>query len=284
MVDNDILFDRERAADVRDIMEGLGFTAVLFVENDHNHDHYHKKPVSNFEMHRALIEPADGAVLYDYYRNVKDRLVPDKDKRYGYHFTDEDFYLYIIAHEYRHYKRAGTGLRSILDTYVLLRKSLLDMECVCAEAVRMGIADFEKKNRRLALHLFEGDALTPDEEKMLDYIISSGTYGTTDNAACNAVEEKGRWGYFLSRLNLPEDVMKNKYPVLRKAPILYPVFWVYRLLGGVFFRNRVVRIQLKAILGLSSKERSSSSASKSIKLENKKDQTEEHSQKDCKGE
>ena len=29
--------------------------------------------------------------------------------RYGYHFSDEDFYLYMLAHEYKHFSGSGTG-------------------------------------------------------------------------------------------------------------------------------------------------------------------------------
>ena len=33
----------------------------------------------------------------------------------------------MIVHEYKHYSGGGTGLRSLLDTYVYLRKVPLDM-------------------------------------------------------------------------------------------------------------------------------------------------------------
>ena len=55
MADNDILFDAERAGDVRRIMTGLGFSVEEYDEG--NHDAYHKRPVSNFEMHRTLFPP-----------------------------------------------------------------------------------------------------------------------------------------------------------------------------------------------------------------------------------
>ena len=93
MADNDILFDKERGDDLRQIMVGRGFT----VENYDNgpHDIYLKKPVYNFEMHRTLFSATGRKDLYPYFADVKDRLVLDAGKAFGYHFTDEDFYLLV---------------------------------------------------------------------------------------------------------------------------------------------------------------------------------------------
>ena len=92
----------------------------------------------------------------------------------------------MIAHESKHYSAGGTGLRSVLDTYVFLSKVSLDMEYVEAEAEKLGIRDFEKENRSLAMRLFGGGELTAADREMLEYILSSGTYGT----AVHKVENK----------------------------------------------------------------------------------------------
>ena len=37
------------------------------------------------------------------------------------HFTDEDFYVFIVAHEYKHFADlGGTGIRNLVDRYVYL--------------------------------------------------------------------------------------------------------------------------------------------------------------------
>lgn len=56
MSDRDILFDAERAEDVKTIMEEMGFSTEHFGTS--HHDVYHKEPVSNFEMHSALFGQA----------------------------------------------------------------------------------------------------------------------------------------------------------------------------------------------------------------------------------
>ncbi len=246
MSDIDILFDKSRAEDVKGIMESLGFTIKSYGKR--NDDDYMKPPVSNFEMHKDLFLNAFHPELHRYYVNIKEKLIPDAEGRFSYHFTDEDFYLYVIAHEHAHYSSGGTGLRSLLDTYVYLKDKSLDMEYVRREAEKIGIAEFEPKNRRLSFHLFDGEALSDDDQAMLDYIVSSGAYGTTVNHANNEIRQKGRLGYFFSKLSFSPEKLAVLYPVLKKAPFLYPVFWVLRLLRGLFQYNQIVMTELKAIL------------------------------------
>ena len=254
MADNDILVDPDRRNDVRKIMEGLGFSTEHYDVS--NHDVYHKLPVSNFEMHVYLINGESNDELETYYMNVKDRLIKDERTEYGYHFTEEDFYLFMIAHEYKHYVLSGTGLRSLLDTYVYVKRKEkeLDWEYIRRESIKMGVADFENMNRSLAVHLFDGEKLTVEEQKTLDYIISSGTYGTIANGVENKIQKNGRMGFFLSRVFVPMNTMKNLYPVLRKAPWLYPAVDLWRIISKFFTNNKKYMYEVKAALGLVKKE------------------------------
>ena len=248
MADNDILYDVSRSMDVRKIMEGLGFKTTVYVLNNYNHDHYDKEPVCNFEMHRALFTPAADDAVFEYYQNIRSRMIKDEGTGFRYHLSPEDFYVYMIAHEHKHYSGGGTGLRSLLDTYVVLRKVPLDMAYVAGEIEKLGMTDFEAANRSLALHLFEGKPLTEEEQEMLDYVLSSGTYGTMANSVRKQIREKGRWGYFLSRMTLSFDMMTRLYPVLGKVPLLYPFCWAHRIIHAFFFKHKVFMYQLKAVL------------------------------------
>lgn len=261
MADNDILYDVSRSSDVRTIMESLGFTTVMYVQNNYNHDHYDKEPVCNFEMHRALFAPASGEALFDYYLNVKDRLVKDEGNAYGYHFTDEDFYIYITAHEYKHYSGSGTGLRSILDTYVFLKRfeDRLDWRYIAGELDKLGIGDFEKENRSLALHLFGGQALTPEDETMLQYIIDSGTYGNRRNYVGNQITKlgggrKGKLIYLKNRVFLPIQSVESGYPFFYRHKALMPVLWVWRICKALTIRRKMVWSELKALKAYSNME------------------------------
>jgi len=246
MSDNDILFDPGRAEDVRRVMEAQGFQTLSFGIG--NHDVYFKEPSVGFEMHKELFEELFFDRFGSYYRDVKARLVKDEGNRFGYHFTPEDFYVYLIAHAYKHYSGGGTGLRSLLDTYVCLKKLPLDMDYIRQETDKLGIRDFEEQNRSLALHVFGGMELTDDEKVLLDELFSSGAHGTVAHRAEKQIAEKGRLRYFLSRLTLPREEMRRHYPVLKKAPALLPLFWGYRLIHGFFFKRDKALSQLKTVL------------------------------------
>ena len=254
MADNDILFDASRSNDVRMIMEDLGFT----LEGSFGisvHDHYNKPPVLNFEMHRALFGVSHDRSIVEYYQNVKNRLIRDEGSQYGYHFTDEDFYIYVIAHEYKHYKGSGTGLRSLLDTYVYCNAkwNTLDHEYLDAEFEKLGVKDFEAQNRSLAMHLFGLETLTAEDEKMLDFMLSAGTYGTTETRVANGIEKFegkgfGKVRYLLRRVFLPLDQVREWFPLFIKIPILLPFLPLFRGVRGLIRRRKQLKVEWDAVM------------------------------------
>ncbi len=250
MADNDIMVDPERREDVRRIMEELGFTVDHYEEG--KHDSYLKKPVSNFEMHVRLTGEESNEQTEAYYIRSWDRLLKDPGNRYGYHFSDEDFYLFMIVHEYGHYAWKGTGLRSLLDTFVFLKRKGdgLDWEYIRQEAEKMGLAGFERENREAAMQLFGGERLSESGEEMLDYMLRSGTYGNYQNLVQNRIQNQGRLKYFLSRLTIPKETMRQDYPILNRAPFLYPAVWAWRFIYRFFTRREKFISQLRGILGL----------------------------------
>ncbi|MBR2716434.1 MAG: nucleotidyltransferase family protein [Oscillospiraceae bacterium] len=246
MADNDILYDASRTKDVQSLMEALGFEADLYPKGIH--DHYFKPPVCNFELHRTLFSILRDEALFHYYADVTSRLLPDAGRRFGYHFSDEDFYVYMLAHEYKHYSGGGTGLRSLLDTYVYCKQKgdSLDWAYVAGELDKLGIADFAELNRSLSLHLFDGKPLTEPERDMLEYILFSGVYGNAVNLTKNRIAKKGRLGYLLSRAFLPYKIITNLYPILKKLPFLLPFCWVVRWVKALRVKPKTVLFQFKA--------------------------------------
>ena len=249
MGDHDILIDAERAQEVKAIMEGLGYNIAYFGIG--NHDVYDKERGPRFEMHTALFGPGHDEKLYEYYKDVEKRLLGDG---YEKHLGPEDFYIYLTAHEYKHYTHRGTGLRSLLDTYVYLQKTPLNMAYVTAEAEKLGMADFEAKNRALARRLFSGGELTQDERDMLDYILSSGVYGTMDHYVQNKIAKRGygKIGYMLDRVFVPVskknkdyDSYANRYPFFYQHKILLPFLPFYRIFQAM--KNGRFTIVAKAI-------------------------------------
>ncbi len=260
MADRDILIDDSRAEEVQGIMESLGFTTEHYGTG--SHDVYYKQPVSNFEIHRQLFSSTFSEKFHDYYSDIKDRLIKDSESCFGYHFSDEDAYVYMIAHEYKHYDGGGTGLRSLLDTYVYCFRlgGSMDWEYIEGEAAKLGISDFEKTNRDLAMHLFgraaeQGgivDDLSDQEREMLDYVIGSGVYGNVNNRVSNRINKfgggrAGKGRYIFSRVFLPMDVIKEAFPFFYRHKVLLPVLPVFRIGRGLLINRAHLKSELKAL-------------------------------------
>ncbi len=251
MSDVDILIDAERAEDAKVVMEELGFSCKFFGTGFH--DVYHKPPVSNVEIHSALFTAGHDASLYRYYRNVKDRLLKDEGHSFGYHFGPDDFYIFMVAHEYKHYSGGGTGLRSLLDTYIFLKHENVDLDYISTETEKLGIAEFEEQNRALALHLFGGGELTCADRQMLEYILRSGTYGTTQHLVSNQIVKlgggaRGKLKYLWSRVFIPMESVKGAYPFFYKHKILLPALPFYRAGKGLALRRKRVINEIKALI------------------------------------
>ncbi|MBP3793533.1 MAG: nucleotidyltransferase family protein [Ruminococcus sp.] len=241
MGDNDILIDNTRQKDIKEIMLSNGFRVESY--NISKHDVYYKDPVSNFQMHVSLFDKNEKDPRYCYFKEIEKRIISDSNSNYGRAFTDEDFYLYIKAHEYKHYSTGGTGIRSIVDTYMILTHFInkLNMNYIETECEKIGIAEYEKQSRELAMHLLGGKKLSVQEQQMLDYIIFSGTYGTFENVFNNNVCNHrninlAKMRYIWSRLSFPISKSNVRYiPYSQRYNWFYknkarlPLLFFYRI-------------------------------------------------------
>lgn len=266
MSDNDILFDYSFCNEVQAYMESQGYEATHVGEG--NHDVYEKEPVYNFELHSALYGELYRADWAEYYRNVKERLILDEGTSYGYHFTDEDFYVYITSHAYKHYAGSGTGLRTLLDFYVYLRakEQTLDFAYIEKECEVLGIAEFEKRNRSLCRKAFSGVALqgqsafeqslSAEETEMLLYYLTSGAYGTTERRVENRVKayrnDGVKWSklrYAWERVFPGYDIYKYYAPNVKGKFLQSVVGWLRRVFIVTFTKERrePVAREIKAV-------------------------------------
>lgn len=258
MSDNDILFDADAWERVEKHMLSEGYETESV--GNGNHDVYQKAPVYNFEMHRSLYGKGHDERWVEYYSDIKDCLIPDRadDRGYGYHMSDEDFYIYITSHAYKHYSGSGTGLRTLLDFYAYLnaKEDSLDFDYIRTACKKLGIDDFEQHNCILCRKVFAPQqtynqdsfeqSLSADELEMLQYYLSSGVYGTFERMVANRMEKqtKADGKKNLSKLNyyrhrvFPGMELYENYPLLVKHRFLIPAYWFYRIVRMLFSRER----------------------------------------------
>lgn len=245
MADNDILFDPARREQVRDIFLSLGYSVAHYQES--NHDEYRKPPIYNFEMHMALFDERAYENLRKKYANVKETLLPDQGKLFRFHFNLEEFYVFTLAHAYKHYSNRGTGIRTLADLYVMNYKigQTLDWDYVNQELERLGIRDYEADSRTLSKKIFGPEepisefSLTEPEQEMLQYYLESTTYGTDKTQMANrlhSIQADGRsitgftkFKYCMGRLFPGWGWCKENYPFIYRHPYLLPGFWIWRV-------------------------------------------------------
>ena len=282
MSDNDILFDADAWERVEKHMLSEGYETESVGRR--HHDVYRKAPVYNFEMHRSLYSKRDNERWVEYYSDIKNRLLSDQSEvvcnavhgasenttanqtesanggnsSCGYHMSDEDFYIYITSHAYKHYSKSGTGIRTLLDFYAYLKakEESLDFDYIRTECRKLGIRDFEKRSRRLCWKVFSSQqiydrvsfeqSLSADEMEMLKYYLSSGVYGTFERMVENRIEKQkktdgrgklSKLTYYWHRV-FPGMELYENYPLLVKHKFLIPAYWVYRLVRLLFSKKR----------------------------------------------
>lgn len=261
MADNDILYNEKYQKELQEFMICSGYETESIAKE--HHDTYMKKPVYNYEMHTSLFDENTDKKFYDYYADVKKRLVKAENTQYCYNFTDEDFYIYVKLHEYKHFSIGGTGLRSLMDTYVYVKsKPDLNWDYISAEMQKLEIDDYEKECRELAMKVFSGDNadnLSEKEREMLEYFLFSGTYGNVKNLVQNRMkkinEESGStssFKYWKNRVFPPMEFYKAYLPFFYRHKWLLPVGWLYRTVRAVTFRRNKLHSEMSALSELSS--------------------------------
>ena len=248
MSDYDILFDPAFRREVRNYMISAGFTV-----DSYEHavdDAYSKPPSTHIELHTALFSESHYPETHRYFADIWSRMVPAPGTTCEFIMTDEDFYIYMTAHEYKHFSNGGTGVRSLLDSYVFRKKKAgtLDTKYITRELAALGLTEFEEDNSFVADKLFSGEKLNEVEQEFLDYFIFSGTYGTHWNRVRNITEKKGTLGFILGRIFLPMSTIKESYPFYYKHRILLPVLFFKRVFRGLTTGRQLIINEAKFLI------------------------------------
>lgn len=263
MADNDFLFDPEFRGKIRDYFVAEGYDIKSFGKGCH--DSYVKKPVYNFEMHTYLFEDRHMPAPADYFNDSVSRLLNVCEGRCERDFSRKDFYLYFIAHSYRHYSTYGIGIRFLFDLYLIINKyyEAIDKASLNNSLEQLGLRNFERTARELSVKLFccsqslTEDDLNNEESKMLEYIFFSGTYGIKSNKIRNqfkSIQGDGQHSllfakikYYQTRL-FPDEHWYSLYcPFCFKHKWAKPFYTVFRVLRALVFRRERIKDEYKVI-------------------------------------
>lgn len=146
-----------------------------------------------------------------------------------YVLQDEMFYLYHMVHMAKHFLNGGCGVRPFLDLWLLEHRVPFDAARRDALLAQAGLTAFAAQARCLS-EVWFGDAVHNDVTcDMERYLLTGGVYGSAEALiAVQQLRQGGRARYVLSRIWMPYESLRLKYPALEGRPALTPLYQLRR--------------------------------------------------------
>ena len=247
--DIDIYVDESDLSVADEVLKNLGFTFEgRYNECDYN---YIKEPRYKVEVHSSM----DG-----YTKEQKHTLKQLADKTLENNcdvcsLSDDDTYIYIVFHLYKHFVQSGAGVRMLLDIHLMRKNANLDFSYISPILCELGIDGFEEVMSKICRVLFENEEADDELKDVVEFIFDSGAFGKVSNyrhlSKINLTQTyRSKTKQMSLAYGLSFKAMKERYPVLKKAPVLYPFSFIHRFIYGVFHRRDVLKkeyIQQKSI-------------------------------------
>ena len=202
----------------------------------------------HLELHFSILEhmeQIDGVLA-----RVWDYAATCDGAQYEMRLTNEFFMLHHITHMAYHFVNGGCGIKPFLDLAVMKDKLDVDAEKLGALLSECELADFYASALKLTDVWFFGAEATSTTERMQEYILTGGVYGTAENKiAADRGKKGGKIGYMLGRIFTSTDNLIIRYPSLAKHRWLMPIYQVRRWFGIIFcgrFKRSVRELQLSS--------------------------------------
>lgn len=238
--DIDIYVNKNDISSAVAVMERLGFSfGRRFKEDEYK---FIKEPRYNVEIHISLegFNNKQKKILLSLCENA---LPVDK---FRYRLTDSDCYIYTLFHLYKHFINSGVGVRMFLDLYLIKKHAVIDKDYVETILHKLGILEFSKVVDEINEILFNGKVADNELEEVIEFIFQSGVFGnvkTNYHLAHINNELKGltRFQRFVQDYGVSYNAMKIRYPILEKAPFLYPFSFIHRLYYGMKYKKQAIK-------------------------------------------
>ena len=242
MSDVDVVVREKDMKKGGEIILGLGYTPVM-VGSIH-HDEYNKPPFMIIELHHDMV--ARDSRFFKYYEGIMDRA--EKVGDYERKLSDEDFFIFVLVHLNKHFEDSGTGIRSLLDLYLLNEKSLpkLDREYVFSELEKLGLTEFYEKMTAIGRKWFSDEDYSDFSDDEI-YIIRSTAFGLDEYEYKNRKGDLSEAAFLKKRLFPSYAWMKDHYPSVRRFPPVLPFAYVYRIFRGLIKNRKKIKTEIEVL-------------------------------------
>lgn len=245
MCDLDILVDANNFKKSSQVMANIGYQKHY---NYEKHLIFEKLPFMIVELHRKLVLEKD-VVGYEYFSNIWPLCIKYKDYENIYQLDIDNAYVFCIVHLLIHFKFTGIKIKDILDVYLYNEtyKDTLNYDKLSKIFNSLGIQDFAENIRNIAYKWFGPDGVEDFDE--VEKFILKGS-NLNNNVHYSIGVNNGKLNFLIKSLFPEMKIMREKFPVLKKFPLLLPVMWITRIAkdigskGGVSLKSRLHTIKL----------------------------------------
>lgn len=265
MSDLDILIKNKDREKVKKLLEGLNYTTEKYGKG--KDDIYYKKPVMNIEIHNTLFEE-NNQKMNNYFLSLSKMEKCIKKQEYLYIFSKEDTLIYGISHIAKHFKGAGTGIKSVIDWYLYSKKNFenIDWNYVNNSLEELNLNKFYQTLIDLGKVWFEEKSHTDLTKNFEEYIFNSGVYGNINDRILNSLAKNSNKISLIDRIKTLKKmtfptylVMCEQYPILKTRKKLLYLYYIKRIFEIIFFRRKN---KLKIIKTIFSEDKSTISKRK----------------------
>lgn len=246
MSDVDVLIKVSQYPKIREIMTSLGYSE----KTESDHELIWTSSSMLLELHKRIV-PSYNQDFYAYFGDGWQLAHKVEGTKSRYKMTGEDEYIYLFTHFAKHYRDGGIGIKHMIDFHVFFNANRgLNRQYIEKQLDALGLLAFEKNIRKTLSVWFDDEPATAMTELITAVIFDSGTFGTknahllaaaTKKTKSLGSSKKARLSEYMYLIFLPYDGMCEKYPVLERAKILLPFFWIYRLAEAVVKKRKKIK-------------------------------------------
>ena len=237
MGDADILIRMDQYDRIVPLMESLGFRA----KGESDHELPWRNEALYVELHKRVI-PSYNEDFHAYFGDGWQLAKVKTGTRYA--VTAEDEMVYQFTHFSKHYRDGGIGCRHVVDLWVYRRGNPdLDEAYIRRELKKLQLLEFYDNILRLIDVWFSDGQTDAKMDYMTEFVFASGSWGQMESRTLSrAVRDSkhsllgfsGKLLYLWQTMFPGVELLREKYTILKKAPWMLPLVWIYRPFYKIF--------------------------------------------------
>lgn len=246
--DVDLCIDEENREKAGKILESMGYELKSSLDY---HDEYEKDSFYIYELHTKVVSEQDK--YKSVFDNPFEKAVAENENS-SYKLKNEYLYLHLFFHLYKHFTNSGCGIRFFAD-FLVFREYVedTDFEFVLSVLKKYKLTEFYKTLQNLLAYFFDGKPAEKSTEEIALYIFGNNTTGNWMlNMANFSFWDKLK---YFSKIWFPSaNTLKERYPVLKKAPVLLPFCWIKRGFKSLFVDRTSLKNHISEVKTLNGNE------------------------------